>query len=154
MAALKRLKSMFGDSVGAGYTPQIMAATLNAMRLRILKYSPKVSSEERVTAAQLLLDAGQTTEALDLFLLAGDEKAVRQIEKKAVAEGHPHLLLSMRRYGHEFDAAAWKATGEAAARKDRWCEAYRAFTEAGDEAGLAKVNEVLPGYAPFKPQGK
>ncbi|MEE8104429.1 MAG: hypothetical protein V3T86_02725 [Planctomycetota bacterium] len=131
-----------------------MAVTPHAMRLRVLKYSPKVSSEERIAAARLLLAAGQTTEALDLFLLAGDEAAIREIEKLAVSGGHPHLLLSMRRYGRECDPATWKATGEAAAANGRWCEAYRAFSEAGDEAGLARVDEVLPGYAPFKPQGK
>jgi len=131
-----------------------MAATLNAMRLRFLKYSSKVSSAERIAAARLLLDAGQTTEALDLFLIAGDEDGIRELEKLAIAEGRPHLLLSMSRYGRVCDAAAWKATGGAAADKGRWCEAYRAFSEAGDEAGLARVNEVLPGYAPFKPQGK
>jgi len=126
----------------------------DALRLRELKYSPKISSAERSKAARALLEAGRTTEAFDLMLLAEDEEGIKEMRRLAVKEGRPHLLLAMARYGRAATRDEWDATGDAAFAAGRWREAFRAYHEAGNEDGLAKVREKLGAYEPFKPQGK
>ena len=126
----------------------------DALRLRELKYSPKISASERSGAARALLEAGRTTEAFDLMLLAEDDEGIQEMRQLAVKEGRPHLLLAMARYGRAVTPDEWSATGDAAFAAGRWREAFRAYHEAGSEDGLAKVREKLGDYEPFKPQGK
>ena len=126
----------------------------DALRLRELKYSPKISADERSRAARALLEAGRTTEAFDLMLLAGDEDGINEMRQLALKEGRPHLLLAMVRYGREATQKEWNVTGDAAFAAGRWREAFRAYHEAGNDDGLAKVREKLGDYEPFKPQGK
>ena len=126
----------------------------DALELRELKFSPKTSRAARSAAAEKILSAGRTTEAFDLYLIADDEKGIARMREMAVQDGLPHLLLAMRRYGLEATTEEWNRAGDKAFDAGRYREAYRAYREAGNEEGLAKVAEVLPDYEPFKPQGK
>jgi hypothetical protein len=126
----------------------------DALQLREIKYGQKTSDQQRARVAQQLRDAGRFAEALDLYLLAGDEEGVADMERRAAEDGRPILLVMMQRAGREIPAATWAATGRAALAAGRWREAFRAFSEAGDEDGLAEVREHLPDYDFYVPQGK
>ncbi|MHC4549043.1 MAG: hypothetical protein ACYTEZ_09705 [Planctomycetota bacterium] len=123
----------------------------DALELREIKYGPKSTAEQRSRAARSLLEAGRVAEALDLFLLAEDEEGVGEIRRRALDEGRPILLLMLQRAGRAIPAAEWRSAGEAASRAGRWREAYRCYTEAGDEAGQATVREHLPDYEIYTP---
>lgn len=101
-----------------------------------------------------LRDAGRLAEALDLYLIVGDEEGIAAMERLAAEQGRPILLLMMQHAGREVSTATWAATGKAAGAAGRWREAYRALNEAGDEEGLAQVREHLPDYEFYVPQGK
>jgi hypothetical protein len=126
----------------------------DALRLRELKYSSKISEAERSRAGRALLELGRTTEAFDLMLLAGDEDGIKEVRRIAVKDGFPHLLLAMARYGRSATKEEWNASGDTAFAAGRLREAFRAYHEAGNEDGLGKVREQLGDYQPFKPQGK
>ena len=132
-----------------------MAPSLpDALRLRDLKYGEKHSAAARSQAARQFLEAGRMAEALDLYVLAGDEDGVKTIREMAIKEGRAHVLLSLVRVGHEIGPDDWKRAGEAAFEAHRWREAFRCFSEAGDEDGLAAVRERIPNYEIYTPQGK
>jgi len=126
----------------------------DAIQMRDLKYGAKADAGHKRAAAGELLAAGRVAEALDLYLLAGDEEGVAGIRKRACEEGRPVWLVMIERDGRSIGAAEWKACGEAAFAAERWREAFRAFTRAGDETGLARVQEKVPGYEIYVPQGK
>lgn len=126
----------------------------NALRMREIKFGPKVSREEKVRAARAQLAAGRSAEALDLFLIAGEEKAVEEMRREAVAKGRVLLLLMLQRAGRPPASGEWRAAGDAAFADQRWREAFRAYTFAGWEEGLARVKEKIPDYEIFTPQGK
>lgn len=126
----------------------------DALQMREVKYGEKTQPAQQLSIAKSLLDAGRVAEALDLFLLAGDDASVQAIHKRACTEGRPVWLVMIERTGRTITSADWKACGEAAFRKERWREAFRAFTMAGDEAGLARAQEKVPGYEIYVPQGK
>jgi hypothetical protein len=126
----------------------------DALQLREIKYGTKTSAEERSRVARLLAEAGRLAEALDLFLLAGDEKGEAESRRRAVEEGRPVLLLSLRRAGRRIPREEWRQAGAAAARAGRWREAFRCYTEAGDEEGVEAVRDKLPDYSIYTPQGK
>jgi dienelactone hydrolase len=107
----------------------------DALQLREIKYGPKTSAEERGRVARRLAEAGRVAEALDLFLLAGDTEGEAEVRRRAVAEGQPLLLVILRRAGRAISKEEWLETARAAVRASRWREAYRCYTEAGDEAG-------------------
>ena len=124
------------------------------IRLREIKYGDKTSAAERSKVARALLDVHRRAEALDLFLLAGDESAIAAIRDDAVREGRPALLLMIERAQRGVPAAQWKAAGDAAFAAGRLREAFRCFQKAGHEEGMARVREHLPGYEIYVPQGK
>ena len=126
----------------------------DAIQMREIKYGTKADRAQQVAVAAGLLDAGRVAEALDLYLLAKDEEGVAGIRKRAAAEGRPVWLIMIERDGRAVAAAEWKACGEAAFAAERWREAFRAFTRAEDDAGLARVQEKIPGYEIYVPQGK
>jgi len=126
----------------------------DALTLRTIKYSEKADERARRAVAEGLLAAGRVAEALDLYLILGDEEALAQCRRRAIEEGRPVLLLMLRRAGREVAAAEWSRAGAAAAQEGRWREAFRCYTEAGDEDGLARVREHLPDYEIYTPQGK
>ncbi|MGQ0612450.1 MAG: hypothetical protein ACT4PV_01695 [Planctomycetaceae bacterium] len=126
----------------------------NTLELREIKYSLKTTSAERIAAAASLERAGRLTEALDLLLLAHDEPGIARLSQRAAEEGQVILLLALRREGRAVAAAEWKKAGCAAEKAGRWREAFRAFSEAGDEEALARMRERLPGYELWQPQGK
>ncbi|MHC4849011.1 MAG: hypothetical protein ACYTEG_11220 [Planctomycetota bacterium] len=126
----------------------------DALQMREVKYGEKTQPTQQLALAKTLLEAGRVAEALDLFLLAGDEASVTAIHKRACAEGRPVWLVMIERTGRTITSADWKACGEAALRGERWREAFRAFTMAGDEAGIARAQEEIPGYEIYVPQGK
>ena len=126
----------------------------NALQLREIKYGEKSTPARKVATAKALLDAGRTAEALDLFLIAGDQDGVAQIRDLAIQEGRPVLLLMLERVGTPLAAELWKAAGDGAAGASRFRDAYRCYQKAGDEKGLEEVREHLPDYEIYTPQGK
>jgi hypothetical protein len=149
---LRHLTLPFG---GAVYC-RIMARDLpDAMRMREIKYGAKANPAEQSRVARALLEAGRLSEALDLFQLGKDEKGIREIRRKALAEGRLVLLLTLQRGGGSpIEPGDWKEAGDAAFAAGRWREAFRCFTLANDEAGLARVREKIPDYEPYTPPGK
>lgn len=132
-----------------------MAADLpDTLGLREVKFGDRVPAARRLKVARDLLQAGRIYDALDLFLIAGDEAGIKEIRGRAVREGLPVLLLMLKRGGHLPTAKEWSAAAEAASAAGRWREAFRCFREAGDEEGLARVREKLPDYDLYTPQGK
>ena len=125
-----------------------------ALQMREIKYSPKHTDADRAATAKRLEAAGRLAEALDLYLLAKHESGIQGLRALAVREGRPILLLMLARVGGAVTPEEWKRTGDAAFAAGRWREALRAFTEANDEASLARVKEKIPESASFPPQGK
>ncbi len=126
----------------------------DVLRLRELKYSPKVPDSERSAVARRLLECGRAAEALDLFLLAGDDQGVENIHSLAKREGRVILLVALVSAGRKVSAADWKQAGDQACDTERWREAFRAYSEAGDEQGLERVRAEIPDYELWSPQGK
>ncbi len=126
----------------------------DALQLREIKYGTKTSDAERCRVARDLAAAGRLAEALDLFLLAGDEQGEAEIRRRAIEEGQPLLLLSLRRAGRSVPRDEWLQAGRAAQAARRWREAYRCYVEADDEAALAEVKKALPDYVIYTPPGK
>jgi hypothetical protein len=93
-------------------------------------------------------------EALDLFLLAGDDEGTAEVKARAVAEGRPLWLLMLQRAGRAVTQAEWTAAGRAAEQAGRLREAYRCYLEGAGEKDLARIQEKLPGYGIYTPQGK
>ncbi|MGH7161973.1 MAG: hypothetical protein ACREID_00710 [Planctomycetota bacterium] len=132
-----------------------MAADLpNPLQLREIKYGTKATHAERAKIAHAYLASGRTAEALELFLLAGDEEGVRRVRALAVEEGRPILLLALERAGRPCAAEEWKRTGDAAFAAGRWREAFRAYARAGDDEALQRVKEKIPDYEIYTPRGK
>jgi len=126
----------------------------DALQLREVKYGVKSQSAQQIKLASAMESAGRVAEALDLYLLAGDEDGVQSIRKRAVAEGRPVWLLMAQREGHTVSHDDWKQCAAAAEAAGRLREAYRAYRFAEDEGGLARIHESLPGYEIYVPQGK
>jgi len=132
-----------------------MSADLpNSLQLREIKYSDRSTPKAQVAAGEQFLAAGRTAEALDLFLLAGDDAAVRRILELALAEGRPALLMDIERRGRPVSREDWKVAGEGAMKAERWREAFQCFLHANDEESLARVQEKIPDYELYLPQGK
>jgi hypothetical protein len=126
----------------------------DALGMREIKYGVRSeAAQQRATAEQLLAD-GRVAEALDLYLLCEDDAGIESIQKRACEEGRPVWLVMIERVERTISAAEWKACGDAAFRAERWREAFRAYTRAGDEEGLARVHDKVPGYEIYIPQGK
>lgn len=126
----------------------------HALRLREIKYGAKTGNEERVRTARELLEAGRVAEALDLFLIAGDERGAMEVHARAVSEGRPLWLIMLRRGGRPVAAKDWIAAGRAAEKAGRLREAYRAYLEADAAEDLARIQQALPGYELYTPVGK
>ncbi len=127
---------------------------LDALQLRNLKFGEKSQPSQQIAAASNLFAAGRVAEALDLYLIAGDQEGMDRVRKRATEEGRPVWLIMLERVGEQISAEEWSACGEAAFRAGRWREAYRAFVVAEDESGLERVHERIPGYEIYVPQGK
>ncbi len=63
----------------------------DTLGLREIKYGERTTHAKRLKVANDLLAAGRIYDALDLFLIAGDEKGIREIRGHAVKEGLPVL---------------------------------------------------------------
>ena len=126
----------------------------DALQLREVKYGAKSQPSYQSALAAEFESAGRVAEALDLYLLAHDEAGIQSIHKRAVAEGRPVWLVMIQHNGRPVAASEWQQCGAAAEAAGRLREAYRAFTFAGDEAGLARIHESLPDYEIYVPQGK
>jgi len=126
----------------------------DALQLRETKYGAKSQPASQSACARELVAAGRVAEALDLFLIAGDDDGAADVRKRAVAEGRPVWLVMLERTGVEITGSEWKACGIAAEAAGRLRESFRAFTRADDEAGIARIHEALPDYEIYVPQGK
>lgn len=125
----------------------------DALGLRELKYGAKTTDEVRIQWARRFEEKGLLAEALDLYLIAKDEKSIENLRRRAVEQGRPILLLILAWVGRHPTADEWKAAGDKAFADSRYREAYRAYTEAGHEPGLEQVREKLPGYELYVPSG-
>ncbi len=121
---------------------------------REIKYGEKSTDADRIRLGDELREADQLTEALEVYLLAHHETGVDKLRKHARRAGRPSMLLTLRRAHAEITREEWVECGAAAERAGRWREAYRAYTEAGDEARLETVQANLPGYEIYIPAGK
>jgi len=126
----------------------------NALELREIKYGDKTTNELRIRTAEAMLGEGRLAEALDLFVLAGHDEGIERMRRIGREQGRTWLLLMLRRAGRAVAADEWKESGTAAETDERWRDAYRAFLEADDEEGLARIRERIPEYEVYVPQGK
>jgi len=126
----------------------------DALAMREVKYGDKTPPERRLKVAKDLIEAGRIYEALDLLLIAKDEAGVAALRARAAKEGLPVILLMLKRAGQTPAPAEWAAAGEGAFSAGRYRDAFRCYLEAGDEAGLERVREKLPGYELYTPAGK
>ena len=126
----------------------------DAIAMRELKYGAKTQAAHQIALADEFLREGRVAEAVDLLLLASDDDGVKSIRARAATEGRPVWLVMIERTGATISRDEWKACGDAAFRDERWREAFRALTMAGDEEGLARVQDKIPGYEIYVPQGK
>ena len=126
----------------------------DALQLREAKYGARMQPTSQSELARRLAAAGRVAEALDLFLIAGDEAGAASIRDRAVQEGRPVWLLMLERSGLAVSSDEWTRCGISAESVGRTREAFRAFTRAEDEAGIARVHETLPEYEIYVPQGK
>ena len=131
-----------------------MADLPDTIAFREVMYGERTPPAKRLKVARDLLNAGRIYDALDLLLVAGDEKGIGEVRERAVREGLPVILLMLRRAGRTPKPGEWTAAGAAAFAAGRYREAFRCYREAGDEDGLAKVREKLPNYELYTPQGK
>ena len=132
-----------------------MASSIpDSLQLREIKYGDKSTPKTQVAVGEQLLAAGRTAEALDLFLRAGEDAAVAKIFAQALAEGRPALLMDIERRGGPVSREDWKTAGDGAMKAERWREAFRCFLHAKDEEALARVQEKIPDYELYLPQGK
>jgi hypothetical protein len=116
--------------------------------------SPNVS---KITAiARKLAAEGRWPEAIDYLELVKDKDLLAKAESSAVERGSVWLLSQVARIaGHEIDPAQWRRLSESASRQERWRDAVRALSQAGDaEASEALRLEKCPEFEPFRPQGK
>jgi len=126
----------------------------DALQLRHIKYGAKSQPAQQLQVARAMIAAGRVAEALDLYLITGDEAGIAEIQTRATTEGRPVWLVMIQRAERPVSVADWTACGEAAEKAGRLREAYRAFTMAKDESGLARLEETLPGYEMYVPEGK
>ena len=126
----------------------------NALQLREVKYGEKTTPERRRAVAERLLADGRVAEALDCFLILQDEDSIGRIRALAIEEGRPVWLLMIARSERPIGADEWKRTGAAARAAGRLREAWRCYSEAGDEAALDELKAELPGYELWTPAGK
>ncbi len=136
------------------YSALVALPIPNPLKMREIKYGEKASNAERSRLAASLFQQGLTTEAVDLFLLAGDEQGLAEAKRHALSDGRPLLLAMLARGGRQVAPEEWRACGEACFAAERWREAYRSFVAAGDEAAIARVRERIPEFEPYTPEGK
>src|SRR5262245_44529503 len=108
-----------------------MADLPDTLGFRAVMSGGRTPAARRPKVARDLLEAGRPYEALDLFLVAGDEKGIGELRERAAREGLPVLLLMLRRAGRAVKPAEWSAAGAAAFAAGRFREAFRCYREAG-----------------------
>jgi len=126
----------------------------HALQLRDVKYGEKTSADRRRATAALLLAADRVAEALDLYLILGDEEGIAGVRRRAVEEGRPVWLLMIERSERAIGPDEWKRAGAAALAAGRTREAWRCYAEARDEEALERIKPDLPGYELWTPAGK
>jgi hypothetical protein len=113
-------------------------------RARILGIADKLASQNR------------WPEAVDYVEIAADADRLAKAETDAVARGSAWLLQQVERIrGKSAGPEMWAKLSEAAAKNERWRDAVRAMSLAGEvEKAEALRLEKCPEYVPFKPLGK
>jgi hypothetical protein len=113
-------------------------------RARILGIVEKLSSQ------------GRWPEAIDYLEIAPDPAWLAKAEADAVTRGSAWLLQQVERIsGKKAGPEKWTRLSESAAKHERWRDAVRALSMAGEvEKAEALRAEKCPEYDPFKPLGK
>ena len=154
-ASQQDLRRNYGPFADAVIVLPIMADVLpNALQLREIKYGEKVTNERRRAVGRAFESAGRLAEALDLFLIAGDDEGVLRLRQRGVAEGRTILLVMLERAGRAPTAQEWSQAADASFSAGRYRDAYRCFQKAGDEAGIERVKEKDPGLRDLHAAGQ
>jgi hypothetical protein len=128
----------------------------NMLSKRDLLYSDKSTDEELNAAADEFLEMERYGEALEFLEMTRDRGRLDRIEQAAAKRGDTFLLLRVERLrGEPVPAGTWRDISEKAVSLGKYYDAYRALLRAGDEAKAEELREKhLPGYEPFRPEGK
>jgi len=113
-------------------------------RYRILGIVAKLSSE------------GRWPEAIDYLEIAPNADGLAKAETDAVTRGSTWLLQQVERIsGKKATPEKWMRLADAAQKNERWRDAVRALSLAGDSATAEALRvQMCPEYEPFKPLGK
>jgi hypothetical protein len=114
-------------------------------------------NKARISAiGQGLAAQGRWPEAIDYIELVKDDALLAKAQASAVAAGAAWLLQQVERIsGRKAEPALWEKLSDSAARAERWRDAVRALSMAGQpERAEALRVEKCPEYDPFKPLGK
>lgn len=106
--------------------------------------------------AAKLANEGRWPEAIDYIEVIRDDALLARAQADAVKSGAAWLLQQVERIqGKKADPSVWEQLSDSAARAERWRDAVRALSLAGQpERAEALRLEKCPDYDPFKPLGK
>jgi len=123
---------------------------------RDLLHADKPNRSRILGIVEKLAGEGRWPEAIDYLEIAPEAAWLAKAETDAVTRGSAWLLSQVERIrGQKCDAATWARLSDAAARNERWRDAVRALSLAGEgERAEALRVEKCPEYEPFKPLGK
>ena len=104
----------------------------------------------------LLRELADKETALEYLEVTGDGGRLAKIEKTAIEAGDTFLLLRIEKIrGAGIPEGTWREVGERAFRLEKFYDAARAFERAGDGERVERIRaDQMPGYEPWKPEGK
>ncbi len=123
---------------------------------RDLLHADKPNRARILGIVENLSRAGRWPEAIDYLEIAPDDAWLDKAEADAVTRGSAWLLQQVERIsGKKASPEKWTRLAEAATKNERWRDAVRALSTAGDAAQAEALRaERCPDYDPFKPLGK
>ncbi len=118
------------------------------------KETPDVTRIDAIAAT--LIDEGRHPEAIEYIDISRNRKLIDRLASDATKRGSAFLLQAAERLGSDKRSTdEWTTLAEAALRAERYLDAVRAYTAAGNEAKSEEVRLAhCPDYEPFRPQGK
>jgi hypothetical protein len=128
----------------------------NMLTKREILYSEKYTDEDRNAAADEFIGMERFGEALEFLEVTRDAGRLARIRDAALERGDTFLLLRVEKLGgEELPAETWRRAAEKAETLGKYFDVYRALTRVGDEEKAEAIREKhMPGFQPFKPEGK